>query len=445
MTVTATPRRNDYVGDGSTTEFAVTFQFYEIEVYVDGTLKTQGADYIISQEETGLTGSIIFLAEQGETPANGADVVILGTTNVVQSVDYVNNDDFPAEVLEAALDRLTMIAQEQNTSFEGFVRAVQWHAPIDPLDFAANPETIIFVNAAGNVELQSAEQILGGIDIQDAIDSAAAAAASQTAAAASASAAAASAAAAAISEANAAAATDVLDENCVFTATPTFELGFKVGKNGAGDSIIQFYDDDDDAWRQFKWDDSDEDWQAHDSGGTFRTIWHAGNVASQAEAEAGLVTGKGMDPLRVSQAIAALAGEGAFPAGTIMLFGNSSAPPNWTKLTDLNDYAIRIVSGTIGTSGAFGYATVFASRTPTGTVGGTTLDTTRIPSHTHGYIDTQYSAGPSSGSGSSPMFAFGQARTTDATGGGGSHDHGFTGNPMAFNVNTADVIRAEKD
>jgi type II secretory pathway pseudopilin PulG len=444
LTVTITSRRADYVGDGTTTEFSVPFQFYEISVYVDGTLQAAGSDYVVSQEEPGLEGSIIFQALNDATPPNDSDVVILGTTAVVQDTDYVNNDDFPAEVLEAALDRLTMIAQEQNTSFEGFVRSVQWHKPIAALDFAAHPETIIFVNEDGDVELQSAEQILGGIDIQDAIDSAIAAAASAVAADASEAAAAASAAAAAISAAAASSATGVLVGNPIFTGTPTFELGFKVGKNGAGDSIIQFYDDNSDAWRNLKWDDSDNDWQVHDAAGTFRTLWREGNQASQAEAEAGLDNVKGMTALRVAQAIAALAGEGAFPGGTIAFFGNTLAPPNWTKLVDLDNYAIRVVSGTIGTSGAFGYTTVFASRTPTGTVDGTTLDTTRIPAHGHVYADR--GAGPAAaGNGILTAGASDFTRTTNNAGGGGSHDHPFTGTPMAFNVNTLDVIRAEKD
>lgn len=39
-----------------------------------------------------------------------------------------------------------------------------------------------------------------------------------------------------------------------------------------------------------------------------------------------------------------------FPAGTIMLFAQASAPVGWTKLTTQNDKALRIVSGSTGGS-----------------------------------------------------------------------------------------------
>lgn len=446
MTVSNIPRRADYDGDGSTVEFPVTFQFYEIAVYVDGVLQVEGADYVVSQEAPGLEGSVIFIADNDATPASNSKIVILGTTDVTQSVDYVNNDDFPAESHEGALDRLTMIAQEQNTKFEGFVRAVQWHKPIAPLNFEDNPETIIFVDENGDVSLQTASQILGGVNIDDAIQSAEDAEAAQAAAEAARDAAAASAAAAAISEANAASATDILAANPHFLGLPEFEAGLRVGADGEGDSLIEFYDDANDTWRSFWWDEGEEDFFVETNAGAYAKVWHNGNQASQAEAEAGTDDTKGMTALRVAQAIAALAGEGAFPSGTIMLFGNSAAPPGWTKKTDLDDYAIRVTSGSVGTSGSFAYSTVFASRTPTGTVGGTVLDVSRIPSHRHSYAyrSTTGTAGTDNGVVTN-VWRSNSTQQTGYEGGGGSHDHPFTGNPMAFNVNTVSFIRAEKD
>lgn len=445
MTISASPRRADYLGDGSTTEFPVPFQFFEISVYVNGALQTQGADYAISQEAPGLTGSIVFIAESGATPPNGSDVVILGATAMSQDVDYVNNDDFPAESHEGALDRLTMIVQEQEARRDLTVRAVQWHKPVSPLDFEENPETIIFVNALGDLVLRSAEQILGGVDIGDAIAAAAAAAISANAAEVSADDAAAAAVAAAASAVLAADATAILSTNPHFTGLPEFEGGLRIGKNGGGDSLVEFYDDNSNTWRSLWWDDDDNDWRVEDNSGSTRKLWHEGNTASQGEAEAGTENTKGMTALRVAQAIAALAGEGAFPAGTQLLCGNSTAPPGWTKLTDLNDYAIRLTSGIVGTSGSFAYSTVFASRTPTGVVNGTVLDVARIPSHSHSYTVRGSHATAGSDNGIFPQtWRVDAGANTGGAGGGGAHDHGFSGTPMPFNVYTRDVTMIEK-
>lgn len=72
----------------------------------------------------------------------------------------------------------------------------------------------------------------------------------------------------------------------------------------------------------------------------------------------------------------------AFPAGTVMMFLQASAPTGWTQSTTYNDYALRIVSG-VGTgnaggqfvSSAQGFNTVFASQT------------VPLPQHTHAVTD----------------------------------------------------------
>jgi hypothetical protein len=80
------------------------------------------------------------------------------------------------------------------------------------------------------------------------------------------------------------------------------------------------------------------------------------------------------------------------PSGTTMLFMQAAAPTGWTKVTSLNDYALRLVSGTGGgTSGTIPFSTFFnATSIYTGTVtitsgqvGDTTLTTAQMPSHDH--------------------------------------------------------------
>lgn len=108
MTVEIVPRRVSYTANGISTSFAVPFQFFEIAVYVDDELVLEGADYTITQERPGSTGAVEFSV----TPASGVNVLVVGSTKIVQPSDYVENDPYPVEAHEDSLDRLTMVAQE---------------------------------------------------------------------------------------------------------------------------------------------------------------------------------------------------------------------------------------------------------------------------------------------------------------------------------------------
>jgi hypothetical protein len=155
-----------------------------------------------------------------------------------------------------------------------------------------------------------------------------------------------------------------------------------------------------------------------------------------------------------------------FPSGTVMLFAQTNAPTGFTKNTTTGDNsALRVVTGTASTGGSVAFTTAFASQTPTGsvsvtsisgTVGSTTLSTPQIPSHTH-------TINPATGGeGTAPLAVRPQGQNTDssqgtfvtnATGGGGAHDHPFsgsgsgtfTGNAINLAVQYIDVIRATKD
>jgi hypothetical protein len=129
MTVNNLPRRSSYVGDGTTVTFAVPFQFFEVDVYVAGVLASPVL-YTVFQSSPGATGSVTFLT----APDVGASVVIAGATVIEQQVDYVDNDAFPAETHERALDRLTMIDQERSRDVEYAIRVPITAAPPAPLD-----------------------------------------------------------------------------------------------------------------------------------------------------------------------------------------------------------------------------------------------------------------------------------------------------------------------
>ena len=150
-----------------------------------------------------------------------------------------------------------------------------------------------------------------------------------------------------------------------------------------------------------------------------------------------------------------------FAATTVMLFGQTTAPTGWTKITDSgNQHALRVVTGTVGSGGTVDFTTAFASQTPAGTVsvsgsaGSTTLTTPQIPSHTHIYSaqqstapgGVQHNARSTGNAGSNTNY------TSGATGGGGSHDHpltisssSFSGTAINLAVKYVDIIRATKD
>jgi hypothetical protein len=151
------------------------------------------------------------------------------------------------------------------------------------------------------------------------------------------------------------------------------------------------------------------------------------------------------------------------PSGTAMLFVQTSAPTGWTKSTTHDNKALRVVSGSASSGGTTAFTSVFASRTPsgsignttdTGTVGSTTLTESQMPSHTHTFTANQYlAAGTARPAGTNttnnPLTV-----TTNATGGGGSHNHSltmnahnhtFTGTALDFAVQYVDVIIATKD
>jgi hypothetical protein len=130
------------------------------------------------------------------------------------------------------------------------------------------------------------------------------------------------------------------------------------------------------------------------------------------------------------------------PAGTLMLFQQTSAPTGWTKQTTHNNKALRVVSGTAGTGGTVNFTTAFASQAVSGTVGNTTLTVPQMPSHAH---DWYIGGGSGGGTGCGQTVVGGCPTPTSSTGGGGAHNHTFTGTAIDLAVQYVDLIIASKD
>lgn len=133
------------------------------------------------------------------------------------------------------------------------------------------------------------------------------------------------------------------------------------------------------------------------------------------------------------------------PTGTVVLFYQAAAPTGWTQVTTLDDYGLRLVSGTGGaTAGTTAFSTVFTNQSPT--TGATTLSTAQIPSHTH---NIYYASAGSKGVPQPPLLTFytngppTSSTPSLSTGGGGSHTH--PGGTVTLNLRYANIIICSKN
>ena len=116
MVVSTTTSRVEYNGNGSTTAFAYTFRIFadgDLKVYVVSsagvaTLKTITTHYTVSGAGDASGGTVTM----GSAPASGETLVIERSVAYTQSTDYVESDSFSAETHETALDRNTMLTQQ---------------------------------------------------------------------------------------------------------------------------------------------------------------------------------------------------------------------------------------------------------------------------------------------------------------------------------------------
>jgi hypothetical protein len=172
------------------------------------------------------------------------------------------------------------------------------------------------------------------------------------------------------------------------------------------------------------------------------------------------------------------ANSGQIPSGTTMLFLEASAPTGWTQVTSLNNYALRLVSGTgAGTGGTVNFSTAFSNQSVSGTIGGTSLTVDQLPSHTHtGSTGTEnqthkhnqvtyraalnYQPGgaqteithwtPEGGSlvwiqSDIENASHNHNFTTASTGTGNTHTHSLSGASVNLAVKYVDIIACEKD
>jgi len=127
MTVSSTNTKNSYSGNGSTTVFAYTFKIFDddditVILRTDATggetVQTKTTDYTVSGVGNAGGGNITF----GTAPASGITVVLIRETAQTQTTDYTPNDPFPAASHEDALDKLTLIVQDQQEALDRSIK-----------------------------------------------------------------------------------------------------------------------------------------------------------------------------------------------------------------------------------------------------------------------------------------------------------------------------------
>lgn len=116
MTISTTNVRIQYAGNDVTTAFAVPFLFFVNSHLVvkstdeDGndTTLVQGVDYTVSGAGSPSGGTVTTTT----APVTDSVLTIYRDVPYTQLVDYIQNDSFPAQTHETALDKLTMLCQQ---------------------------------------------------------------------------------------------------------------------------------------------------------------------------------------------------------------------------------------------------------------------------------------------------------------------------------------------
>lgn len=147
MTIDTNLGRVQYTSNGVTTDYTFASRILEDThlTVLSGTdvlvLETDYTVLNVGQSQS----TVQFLP--GRIPANGTRITILRSVPLTQLADYVENDPFPAETHENALDKLTMIEQQQdeqiNRAFKYSSSAPTNLTPVFDEDPVANSVIVI--------------------------------------------------------------------------------------------------------------------------------------------------------------------------------------------------------------------------------------------------------------------------------------------------------------
>ena len=119
MTISTTTNRASFAGNGSTTAFATGYKFFAdgdltVILVVDSTgvetTKTITTHYTVAGAGAASGGTVTMVT----APASGETLVIVREQAYTQGTDLVENDPFPSQTVEDQLDKITIMAQQNN-------------------------------------------------------------------------------------------------------------------------------------------------------------------------------------------------------------------------------------------------------------------------------------------------------------------------------------------
>ena len=114
MTVSSDTARWAYNGDASTTTFAYNTKIFadsDLDVYVDGTLKTLTTHYTVTGAGSASGGNVIFTA--GNIPAAGTgNVIIVKDVPYTQASSLPLGGEFPSTTVESMSDKGVILIQQ---------------------------------------------------------------------------------------------------------------------------------------------------------------------------------------------------------------------------------------------------------------------------------------------------------------------------------------------
>lgn len=154
MTVASATDRAPYATNGVTNSFPVPFYFLEdgdlsvTYVAADGTATalTLTTDYTVSGAGDEAGGAVV----TATTYPTGGFIVIKRAVAIVQETAFPANTPLPSDSLERALDRLTMIAQQQQEVLDRTLTVPDTGTTIDTTLPPPVPGSLIGGNAAGD-------------------------------------------------------------------------------------------------------------------------------------------------------------------------------------------------------------------------------------------------------------------------------------------------------
>lgn len=143
MTVSSTANIVVYDGNGATTTFDYTFLIPAADDAVITYTDTAGVETVLNSNQYSITGigsdagGTVTYPLSGSPIANATFLSIRRELPLVQETDLVNQDGFYPEVVEDALDYVTMLIQQVNTTNTQAIRVPASESPPDELPAAA--------------------------------------------------------------------------------------------------------------------------------------------------------------------------------------------------------------------------------------------------------------------------------------------------------------------